>query len=350
MKVHYKDDANEVYCIENSLSAIPILLKLNQKWSFDSITELSQLSSLIQNNMQNIEQLATAAFSDSEKNFDIWNDIQKLLYIWNLKDLFKENNQELNTAFLLLLRNKIIEIEKKFSSVHKLNSFDNFTPQMAIKELYEKANEHRINNHPLLTYMEKNGLNLNAVKIFLENYYVNNRVFHLFVAQQSLFTPMEMRVELYKNLFDELGTGDHDMAHPILFLKNFDTIGHLKQIQPLPETLFLFNTKYYSIVLSGDYHYGTGGLGFIEVAMPCQMMMILAGLRKSQIPEKDLEFWRVHITIDQEHGKAWFNEMEELIHTPEHAQACLNGGLNLLEARAKMYDGIWKQITSNNFV
>ncbi len=102
----------------------------------------------------------------------------------------------------------------------------------------------------------------------------------------------------------------------------------------------MVNAKTYAAFLSGDYYFGMGGFGYIELAMPNQMIKILKGLEKSGLPKQDLEFWDAHITLDLEHGKTWFSEMLKLIKNSEQAQRCLEGGSSLLEARAKMFDSI----------
>jgi len=172
---------------------------------------------------------------------------------------------------------------------------------------------HRINSHPLLEEMNTQGLSKKCLKAFLENYYVNNRLFHVFIAALSLCTPMRKRTELANNFYDELGSGDSTMAHPVLFLKNFNSIRLPERITPEPESLSLVNAKTYAAFLCGDYHYGMGGFGFIELTMPNQMRKILNGLTKTGLPKKDLEFWETHITIDEKHGEAWFSEMADLI-------------------------------------
>lgn len=239
------------------------------------------------------------------------------------------------------LRRRVIDIETQHLPVYQLECVSDFTPERAVQELADKVFSHRINTHPLLEEMFKNGISPRQVKIFLENYYVNNRLFHLFIATLNLCTPLERRTELANNFYDELGAGDSAMAHPVLFFKNFNHIEKPTCISPLPEALSLVNAKTYAAFLSGDYHYGMGGFGYIELAMPNQMKKILMGLRKSGLPEADLEFWEAHIYIDEEHGKAWFSEMLHLIETPEEAQKCLVGGMRLLDARAKMYDGVF---------
>lgn len=340
-----KSEVFEFTWLEPSPSAIPITLQLNSSYTylFEKNSSLNAFLDSLEKKLADVESLAKDAFI--KKNKTSWDEVQKLLYLWNIQSLHNtldfSNYSDISTN---LLRKKVLEIETQQSQKHFLESKWNFTPESAIQELADRANSHRINHHPLLDELNSNGLLESAIKTFLNNYYVNNRLFHLFLATLSPFTPLEKRTELASNFYDELGCGDVQMAHPLLFLKNFDTIGKPEKIEPLPESLFLANTKFFCGHLYKNYHYGFGGFGFIELTMPAQMKKILNGLKKSNIPEKDLEFWRVHITIDEEHGKSWMNEMQHLIHNEEEAELCLQGGMSLLEARATMYDGIWDTI------
>ncbi|MBA2649251.1 MAG: iron-containing redox enzyme family protein [Legionella sp.] len=324
---------------------IQLSVKLPQQFIIKNIHGIDAASEAILELLPQVRKVATEAFID--KNSQSWGTIQTLLYYLNYKDLLRIERMHDETPLVeYALRKEIYNIWYAHTPSYKLDCLSDFNTQSAVEELALKASSHRINHHPLLQMMAEQGLNLKSVKKFLENYYVNNRLFHLFIAALSFCTPLERRTELACNFFDEMGAGDSAMAHPLLFLKNFDTIGKPDVIFPNPESLELVNAKTYAAFLSGDYHYGMGGFGFIELTMPDQMRKILTGLGKSGLPRADLEFWEIHITIDEEHGKTWFAEMLHLIKTPEHAQKCLLGGMRLLDARADMYDGVLNAITN----
>lgn len=328
---------------EESHSGIPIEVNVPERWHFNyPIVTLDHAYEIAKKELPEIEKLAVDAFANKDKRS--WQLTQNTLYIWNAQDIFRKNIVDNRFVLQTILRNKILQVEQNNSPKHRLECQNNFTVDRAVQELADKAHAHRINTHPLTTELSKNGISSEHVKVFLNNYYVNNRLFHLFIATLSLLTPLEGRTELSSNFYDELGSGDNAMAHPVLFLKNFNSFGRPQVIKPHAEALYLVNSKLYAAFLSGNYHYGMGGFGFIELTMPNQMIRILDGLRKSKVPENDLEFWRIHISIDLEHGKHWFEEMRNLVTTPQQAQDCLQGGMTLLEARATMYDGIWNEI------
>jgi pyrroloquinoline quinone (PQQ) biosynthesis protein C len=336
----------KVNMYEHSEDVIPVSITLPKK-VFDHLAAKTFEEAQIKSKqlLPIIERLAYAAFSKKDK--PSWDAVQNLLYYFNHNDITRKNRLH-NFTWMVesVLRQAILDQEIRAMAPVNLECEDQFSAEAAVEEMAKKANAHRINHHPLLTHMAEKGLSQNEILHFISNYYVNNRLFHLFIVTLSLFTPLEGRTELANNFFDELGAGDTAMAHPKLFLKNFDTVGRPTEIIPLAEALHLANAKTHAAYLSGDYHYGMGGFGFIELTMPEQMKKILAGLGKSNVPKKDLEFWDMHISIDLEHGKTWFREMLSLVQTPEQAKKCLQGGMILLEARATMYDGIWNAIQS----
>ncbi len=303
---------------------------------------------IIQAHRPAIETLARRAFENGDQ--DAWESAQYMLYHWNLEELERKTPvYGWGRAVRQALRNAILEVETKERRARiTLACWDDFAPERAIEELRQAAMDHRIHTHPLLVEMSQRGLSKTSIKLFLDNYYVNNRVFHLHIAAQSLSTPFELRAELYKNLHDELGAGDPEAAHPLLFLRNYRSLGDTQVIKPLLGSIYLLNTKIFHTLLCGNYKQGLGALGFLELAMPNQMQMLLDGLKKSGLPERDLIFWELHITLDKDHGECWFDEMRKILHTREDAYQILEGGIATLEARSVFYDSVWKAITAES--
>lgn len=331
------------YTINEPGDTIPISIELPNEVLFSKIETIDEVKNTIEALTPFIDNVASNAYEKNE--YPAWALVQTMMYLWNYREITRKGRvADLSYMVETYFRNRLMQAQFKNETFFALSCHNDFTPEKAVAELSDKANSHRINTHPLLVHMKENGLSNDEARIFLENYYVNNRLFHLFIVGLSLSSPLERRTELANNFYDELGSGDSTMQHPKLFLKNFDTIGKSEVLVPQPEALSLVNAKTYAAFLDGDYHYGMGGFGFIELTMPVQMEMILEGLKKTGLPRADLEFWELHITVDLEHGKTWFSEMLELIKTPEQAQTCLTGGMRLLDARASMYDGIWNAI------
>lgn len=311
---------------------------------FDEPATWEAAITTIRERSPDVVSLADAAFlRDDEAS---WSAVQQMLYHWNLDELERKAPvTDLSRMVRQGLRNAILEVQVRATQPSGFGDrFDHFTPDHALEVLREEALGHRINTHPLLEELGSHGLSADSIQLFLDNYYVNNRVFHLHIAAQSLSAPFEMRAEMYQNLYDELGTGEPDQAHPLLFLESYRSLTEPEVIRPLPGSLCLLNTKIFHTFLCGNYLEGVGGLGFLELAMPAQMEKIFVGLQKSGLPREDLRFWELHITLDQEHGEHWFDEMRPFVQSRENARAILRGGLGILEARSVFYDDVWASV------
>lgn len=301
--------------------------------------------SIINAHEPQITELAERAFAAGTGS--VWESVQRILYHWNLEELERTAPvTDYGRAVRQALRNAILRVEERRRRVDlTLECINDFTPERAVAELESIARAHRINAHPLLVRMSQDGLRRDECALFLDNYYVNNRVFHLHIAAQSLSTPFELRAELYQNLHDELGAGTPSEAHPLLFLRNYRSLGgHERVVEPLVGALYLLNTKIYHTLLSGNYRNGLGALGFLELTMPVQMRQLLAGFRKSGLSEADTIFWDLHISLDENHGDAWFDEMRKVVHTPDDALRILEGGRSVLDARCAFYDSVFEAI------
>jgi hypothetical protein len=55
-------------------------------------------------------------------------------------------------------------------------------------------------------------------------------------------------------------------------------------------------------------------------------------------------FWDLHITVDERHGESWFNEMRELINNEDDYRVVLGAGVQLLDARCRLYDDVYTAI------
>lgn len=295
-----------------------------------------------------VRELARRAFE--QQDGQAWYDVQSLLYHWNLEELERTTPvTDLGRFVRQSLRNEILPLQFPEKEIPLPFSEDNFDRRQALEALRDMAHRHRITRHPLLAYMSEHGLSPDSLRIFLENYYINNRVFHLHVAAQSLSVPLEMRAGMYQNLFDELGRGVVGEAHPVLFLKNFRKIGLPDEaVRPLGEALNLLNTKIYFSFLSGDFRKGIGGLGLLELTMPAQMQQLYDGMLKSGLSAEDAVFWKIHIDLDAEHGEEWIQHTAPYIETLAHAKSMVQGGMAVLDARAGFYDGVWAAISEGH--
>ena len=309
----------------------------------NNVKTLEDVVSYVKTASDYVTPVANQAFKHNDEIS--WAEIQHILYHYNTNDVERIIDPLSYRAVAeRAVRNYILSIENDNYTPHTHKLDGEFTVDKAIEALRDEALGHRINQHPIFEIMN-GGLSKDEIRIFLDNYYVNNRLFHLHLATLSLATPLAKRNDLFANLYDELGCDDAELAHPLLFLKNYGFVGESESINPVPGTLHLLNTKVQMTHLCSDFRKGFGGFGFIEISMPIQMKAILSGLTKSGMTSEQTIFWDLHISIDERHGESWFHEMRELITNEDDYTTILDSGVRLLNARTALYDDVYTAIT-----
>jgi pyrroloquinoline quinone (PQQ) biosynthesis protein C len=319
------------------------MLKLNYAKRVSVKSDLAQINSseMIKQNIYSIEQvesLVHEAFQN--KGGHAWQKIQFLLFDMNLR-LMREGFGLATPRFLREweVRHLIEQVEQQYLPQEQLS------PELANVEVFmpwlkERISKHRVNHHPLFDLFDGDDLSDEEVRYFLANYRVNMQRFHLHVAAFSLIVPFEMREELYHNLHDEFGQGDFAQAHPNLFEPLMNYFGGALEDDINPETCNLLNTKMNLCWFADGLHYGIGGMGALELAIPLQQRRVLAHLRRRGLSEDMVKFFVVHCELDEDHGEGWFAAGMPHMQTSEDLQKVLSSAMRMLEARAGVYDGI----------
>lgn len=312
--------------------------KLKLVPSFAHLFELENLEEYV----LRVEEFATQAFM--HKNSLVWKELQFMLFEMNLT--LMRDGYGLGTPRVLkewVFRNTVERVEQQHLPKHQLpeeaNNVETFLPWL--KEIIAV---HRVNQHPLFILFDNDDISDEEIRYFLANYRVNMQRFHLHIAAYSLFVPFEMREELYNNLYDEFGQGDFSQAHPNLFepLMNYFGGAHEEDINP--ETCNLLNTKINLCWFADGLHYGIGGMGALELAIPLQQRRVLAHLRRRGLSEDMVKFFVVHCELDEDHGDGWFAAGMPHMRTREDLQKVFDAAMRMLEARAGVYDGVLKGI------
>jgi pyrroloquinoline quinone (PQQ) biosynthesis protein C len=306
--------------------------------SFAKFFQLGNLKEYI----KAVELFALKVFKN--KNSADWRELQFMLFEMNLR--LMRDGYGLGTPRSLrqwVLRDTIERVERQFLPQEQLPSelknVEAFMPW-----LKQRIQSYRVNHHPLFVLFDDDDLSHEELRYFLANYRVNMRRFHLHVAAYSLIVPFEMREELYNNLYDEFGQGNFSQAHPNLFEPLMNYFGGAREEDINLETCHLLNTKISLCWFADGLHYGLGGMGALELAIPLQQRRVLAHLRRRGLSEEMVKFFIVHCELDEDHGDGWFAAGLPYVRTTEDLQKVFDGAMRMLEARAGVYDGILKGI------
>ncbi len=211
-------------------------------------------------------------------------------------------------------------------------------------ELQESIN--KILKHPFLRRIHDGWLNKSQLQYFVKQYSVYCRYFPRFLAAAAAnITDDKTRMPIIENLWEEHGEGKLAKSHRILFdafAASLDISGkELDEAEPLPTTRICCENL---INLCHDGHFleSLGALGpGTEFFTNDEYTIIAEGLRKYDfLTEKDIEFWTVHISLDEDH----YSEMVEAIvpwaNTLENRYLIKTGAKKAIDLEILFWDGL----------
>jgi hypothetical protein len=161
------------------------------------------------------------------------------------------------------------------------------------------------------------------------------------VALTQVRMPVQAKLELARNYWDEMGRGREPAMHgPLLtqLARSLNVDSEPGQI--VWESLALANLL---VALALDrrfaYH-SVGALGAIELTAPTRVGFVDKGLARLGIPKAARRYFTLHATLDVKHSQAWNREvlMNLVAEEPRAARAIAEGALMRLRAGARCFE------------
>lgn len=161
------------------------------------------------------------------------------------------------------------------------------------------------------------------------------------LAMTQLKMPVQAKLEMARNFWDEMGRGSHKGMHgPMLerLADHFDLAPTPDSV--VPESLALGNTM---IALARHRRYAyhsVGALGAIEMTAPTRAGYVDQGLRRLGVPAKQRHYFAVHAVLDVKHSEAWNREaLRPLVEEdPRRARAIGEGAVIRLWHGARTFE------------
>src|SRR5262249_48948049 len=150
------------------------------------------------------------------------------------------------------------------------------------------------------------------------------------VALAQIKTPVQAKLELARNYWDEMGRGNAKGMHgPML-----EALVIALRVTPRIETtlapsLALGNTMA-ALATNRAYAYHTcGALGVIELTAPGRAAKVSEALRRVKVSAKARHYFDLHAVLDVKHSEAWNREVfYSLVRdTPEASRWIAEGAL-----------------------
>jgi hypothetical protein len=177
---------------------------------------------------------------------------------------------------------------------------------------------------------------------FIQQEFAGEAGFDDLVALTQLKLPVQAKLELARNYWDEMGRGKVNSMHgPLL-----DRLAAEMNVLNTPETDLVWESLALGNVLVGlavnrrfAYH-ALGALGAVELTAPTRAVKVAEGLERLGVSRQSTYYFRLHSTVDIVHAENWKREVLApiLAANPEVAIHIAEGVLMRLNAGARCFD------------
>ena len=161
------------------------------------------------------------------------------------------------------------------------------------------------------------------------------------VAYTQVKMPVQPKLELARNYWDEMGRGNQPGMHGLMLNALVETL----RVDPAIETtvwesLALANAMT-AMATSRRYAWqSVGALGVIELTAPGRSACVAAGLRRIGLSDKERRYFDLHAVLDVKHSADWNREVlhPAVGEDPARAIAIAEGALIRLNCGARCFE------------
>ena len=218
-----------------------------------------------------------------------------------------------------------------------------------LTELRREIETHPAVNHIFLNRLATSPFSRQDYRVFAENHYPLVCVFTNYLENLLVRAPdSEAKLWLAKVLVDEYGEGSEGKDHSTLYAGFVNATGGASNVQmsaPLAAPAQDFIRTHLTLVRKYSFLEGLGAVGpGHEWAIPKMFEAVIAGLRRAEFEEAEIEYFTLHVAQDGDHG-SWLEEALVGYATTDSAREEIRrGALLSLEARAKFWSGVQQAV------
>lgn len=191
---------------------------------------------------------------------------------------------------------------------------------------------------PLFPWIEHHAT-LDQLRWFLAQEVAGEAGFDDLVAITQLKMPVQAKLELARNYWDEMGRGMENAMHGPMLSRLAISLDLDPNVEIVVEALALGNLLC-GLAFNRRYAYHSiGALGAIELTAPDRSRMVNLGLKRLRVPAGERQYYALHATLDIKHSIAWNREIigPLIAERPECAASIAEGALMRLTAGERCF-------------
>lgn len=220
-----------------------------------------------------------------------------------------------------------------------------------VESLIAELARHPVNTNRFFEAFRDRTLDTEQFQIFLRQYHYFCKHFVKSLEGLLYRTPvdeLDMRVELIKTLYSELGNGRSEHAH-ITQLERFAAAAgldpaDLQQTRPLPEVAAYLLTLN-RLFTQSDYLVALGAELAVETTAASEFRHFYPGLQKyPAFSEADLSFFRSHLEEEQAHSDWLAEAVRRTVRSPMDLDAVSAGAREAADAWHRFWLGMHQTV------
>ena len=161
------------------------------------------------------------------------------------------------------------------------------------------------------------------------------------VAMTQVKLPVQAKLELARNYWDEMGRGQRDGMHGPMLDALVETLGVDPVIEKTVwESLALANAMTAMATNRRYAWHSVGALGVIELTAPGRSALVAKGLKRIGLSNRERRYFDLHAVLDVKHSADWNREalVPLITEDPLRATAIAEGALMRLTCGARCFE------------
>jgi len=226
---------------------------------------------------------------------------------------------------------------------------------LEVESLIEELQTHPVNTNEFFRTFKARQLSPRQLRVFVRQYHYFCFQFVKVLEGLLYHTPIEhveMRIELTKTLYSELGSGSPEHVH-IRQLERFaHSIGlhprDLAETEPIPEVTRYLETLRRLFLRSGHLT-ALGAELAVETTAASEFQYFFPALQQYETFERrDLAFFEMHLAEEEVHGQWLVEAVRKTAQSEEdlHEVAC--GAREAADAWLEFWDGMYQAVFDTN--
>lgn len=168
------------------------------------------------------------------------------------------------------------------------------------------------------------------------------------VALTQVKAPVQAKLELARNYWDEMGRGRQEGMHGRMLEELAREVGAEPGGEPVVWEAQALGNLLVALATNRRYAFqALGALGAIELTAPTRAPWVVAGLRRVGVSKDGYRYFALHATLDVKHSQAWNREifLPLVAGRPEVAPLLAEGALLRLEAGLRCFERYRRELS-----